>query len=122
MSKNDYSHNKTIQEAVADGILVEVTDVAKGVGIPYRTFMTPTLIARCLDKSSEELREILSRAAWAYHLDLGWELYGPSRHYEFTTILEPHEEFGHILLVMESEAESTLTVRRSTGDSLELMM
>jgi hypothetical protein len=113
---------KTIREAVEDGSLIDVTDIARKVGFPYPMFMTPFMVAKYEAQGPNGLF-----ANVLYFADLiagytGFDAYGPMDYGDHFCIFEPHKEFGHVAVIVEAEKLDELGIERTTGEGYEFAM
>lgn len=116
------SATKTIREAVADGSLIDVTETAKKAGILYPTFMTPFMVAKYKAQSPHGLLANLCFFAGLIANATGYDLYGPVNYGDHECILEPNEEFGHVVLILELGKADELNLERTSGDNHQYLM
>jgi hypothetical protein len=80
MAQETQRRQRTIDEAVRDGLLVDVTEIAKRAGMRYQTFMSPSLIARYNAKGPNELYAILEVYESYIKFLNGYDSYGAARY------------------------------------------
>jgi hypothetical protein len=123
-------HLKTISEAVRDGSLIDVSEVAKSKGLQCKAFLCASFWDKTLGRSEEKLAKVLSRFACIYNFLCDYQTYGhvhapglpfsTNTHESFCTgILEPHEDVGLALVIVAYRTENELKLVRSTGTSVE---
>lgn len=122
MNLNVSIGTKTIAKAVEDGTLLDVTEKGKEVGMIYPTFMSSGLAAKYESQCPGE--GILSNLYFFAVLlcDHDYSIYGPVFSGDHVCILEPHEEFGHVVIILEKGKAEELDLRRTTGDRFEYSM
>lgn len=113
---------KTIREAVDEGLLVDVTVKAKKAGILYPTFMTPFMVAKYEAQGPHGLFANLDFFASLLFRFTGYDLYGPVDYGDHVCILEPNDEFGHVVLILEAGRVEELNLKRTTGERHEYLM
>jgi hypothetical protein len=115
--------SRTIQEAVNDGLLIEVTETAEKVGMPYRTFLTPYMLASYESEGPDRLRSWLLLHTVSLFATKGRETrYGPIDCGDHVYLLEPHEEYGHVMILAEMGKLEELDLVRTTGDRAQFAM
>mgnify|MGYP001125771270 CR=1 FL=1 len=113
---------KTISEAVEDGRLVEVTEQASKFGLPYRIFMTPFVLSKFEARGPDGLEASVFFLVDYLANCTGYDVYGPDDNGDYACVLEPHEEFGHVVLVAEHGRLEAMGLKRTTGDRIEYAM
>src|SRR4051812_2154060 len=111
---------KTISEAVREGSLIDVSEVAKAKKLECRTFLCASLWEKDLGRSEENLGRMLRKFAGMYNFLLDYTHYGPMHvagllgiskdmNDAFCTgILEPNDEFGLALVIVPYGTEKEL--------------
>ena len=113
---------KTVREAVEDGSLVDVSEQAKKEGMPYPTFMSPGLIAK-YESLCPGVGVMAQLSYFACLLsDYNYDIYGPVFSGDHVCIIEPNDEYGHVVLILEEGKAEELGLVRSTGDRYEYLM
>lgn len=113
---------RTIREAVSEGLLVDVTELAKKASILHPTFMTPFMVAKYEAQGSHGLLVNLMFFGSLIFRRSGYDLYGPVDYGDHVYILEPNDEFGHVVLILEAGRVEELNLKRTTGDRYEYVM
>lgn len=114
METETTSKPKSIREAVADGSLVDITDMAKSIGIPCPTFIPPSLIEKTNARAPFDLRSDLFAIAVTFEDYGAYNVLGGQDQGDRFQVLEPHEEFGgRVLLIIEKD----LNIERTTPNS-----
>lgn len=121
MSTSEFHKAKTIAEAVEEGSLIDVSDVARKFRCRHRTFITPVLFEqfKAFDAGQDDGLEVHIGFAVFFMLN---DVYGPKDNGKYECILEPHEEFGHVVLVAEHGRLEEIGLKRTTGDRIEYAM
>ena len=123
--------SKSISQAVEDGTLIDVSEMAKQAGLKCRTFLDSCFWDKGLGRSDETLRSMLDMFAGLYTFVFDYNHLGPIHadgvpditedKYEgyCTGILEPNAEFGLSLVIMGCRTEDESDLLRTTGNSGE---
>lgn len=122
MEKLDSGGSKTIFEAVGEGSLIDVTELAKKFGLPHRMFMTPYVADKFEARGPDGLEASVFFLVDYLAYCTGYDCYGPDDNGDYACILEPHEEFGHVVFVAEHGRLEELGIKRMTGDRFEYAM
>ena len=122
MELNISGGTKTIGEAVDEGSLIDVSPLAKKCGSPHRMFMTPYVMDKFKARGPDGLEVSVFFLVDYLALYTGYDTYGPDDNGDYACILEPHEEFGHVVLVAEHGKLEELGIKRTTGDRIEYAM
>jgi|ThiBio_inoc_plan_1041526.scaffolds.fasta_scaffold40980_2 hypothetical protein len=113
---------KAISEAVRDGTIVDVSELGKKAGMRYPTFMSSGLAAK-YDSQCPGGGVFANVSFFAFVLDdCDYEIYGPVFSGDHVCILEPNEEFGHVVLILEAGKAEKLGLTRTTDDRCEFVM
>lgn len=113
---------KAISEAVKDGTIVDVSELGKNAGMRYPSFMSSGLVAK-YESQCPGGGVFANLSFFAFVLDdCDYEIYGPVFSGDHVCILEPNEEFGHVVLILEAGKAEELGLTRATGDSWEFVM
>lgn len=110
---------KSIREAVEDGTLIDVTEVAQSVYVRCPTFVSSALWNGALERSDEKLHDALIRVSCMYDSVFGYDHIGPAHMGFITSTLEICDELGLVMLVTDSQAQNTLRIKRVGGDYTE---
>lgn len=113
---------KSIREAVEDGSLIDVTALARKADIPFPTFMTPFMVAKYEAQGPAGLYLNLRFFAGILSNATGHDIYGPIDFNDHVCIFEPHEEHGHVVVILEAGKAAELDLKRSTGDGFVYAM
>jgi hypothetical protein len=116
MKCDDSTGTKSIREAVKDGLLVDVTETAKKAGMRHPTFMSSGLVAK-YEAQAPGVGVLLDLFFFADLLvDYEDDRYGPIFRGPDVCILEPHEEFGLVVLILEEGQAEKHGIKRTTGE------
>lgn len=122
MTNQESSTPKTIGEAVEEGTLLDMTVLAKKFGLPHRMFMTPFVADMFKARGPDGLEASVFFLVDYLAYSTGYDRYGPDDNGKYACILEPHEEFGHVVFVAEHGKLEELGIKRMTGDRFEYAM
>lgn len=116
MEPSDSRNLMTISEAVRDGILVDVTETAKKAGMRHPTFMSSGLVAKY--EAQAPGVGVLHNLFFFADLLCEYEddRYGPVFSGDHLCILEPSEEFGLVVLILEEGQAERHGLKRTTGE------
>lgn len=130
MRTSEPGEKKSISEAVRDGSLIDVSELAKAKGLQCKAFLCASFWEKTLGRSEEKRVRVLKCFANLYNFlgDGDYHTYGvvhapglpfsTNRHESFCTgILEPHDDVGLALVIVAYRTENQLNLVRSTGTS-----
>lgn len=116
MKSNDSRDSKSISEAVKEGLLVDVTETAKELGMRHPTFMSAGLVAK-YEAQAPGMGVMMDLAFFADLLcEYEDDRYGPIFRGTDVCILEPSEEFGLVVLILEEGQAEMHGIKRTTGE------
>jgi|LNFM01.1.fsa_nt_gb hypothetical protein len=115
MSDNSHSHLLSLREAVAKGLLVDVRETGKRAGMRHPVFMSSSLVARYNAQCRGEGLFVKLLLYADMLCDYQDDRYGPITSGEHLVILEPHDEFGLVVLILE-EGHAEGVIERTTGE------
>src|SRR5689334_5317552 len=107
---------KSIGEAVKKVLLVDVTETAKKAGMRHPTFMSSGLVAKY--EAQAPGVGVLHNLFFFADLLIDYEddRYGPVFSGDHLCILEPSEEFGLVVLILEEGWAEKHGIERTTGE------
>lgn len=98
----DGGEKRSILEAVYEGSLVELPDFAKKFRVPGRLFVTPGVMKKLGEKGAYALESRLLIIINCRLNITGYNQYGAEDSGGTVAVFEPHERFGHVLVIAES--------------------
>ena len=113
----------SIADAVAGGHLVDLTDMAKELGMICPAFMSSSLVARYESQLPDGIAVLANLSFYADLLcNRNYEIYGQVWSGEQVCFLEPSEEFGLVVLVLEKGKAEELDLKRTIQGRFEYAM